>query len=1122
MYTEGVILQITFLQPPADHESLIILVAIVSVQDKVKCYTYQWDEARRLREIDSRPQRHPIPRQLVNPLLLIPLQISPGFALVSEHKLGVCGDIRINEFAQIEDLCDLTKPEREAADDPGNSLGAPLYTSWARPFRHAGFNARGKDTVYLCREDGLIRLAEFHRNSTMVSSSSTPLGHLRISVNTAFTVVDHDLDLYPGGVAADVLLAGGSMSDGGLFMVKARQDPSLQQVLPNWTPIQDFTAVSSQASSSAMDGAVSPDRIFACTGRGRRHGSLCEIRFGIEGQNLASFNLESSVYTHLSLLPVVPDGGVLILASSNQGTDVLYYSDGDMQSSASQPEVSWYSLIDRDSATICAGRAKNGICIQITKSAVRAMFQPDPTASQLIRLEDGHGDLGDMVVTNACIQGRSSSIVLLAQTSNKYLLLHARLIIDGDSLKLRKSTSVLLDEEPTCIELPSLDDHAVALVGTRAGELLVFEQSDTSLSSRATYKFENQDDICESILALPNTRRRHSSCAIICGLRSGSLSILDLSREPGGLHASVRESEQQADNFAAWEVTHRIMVRLGNTAVTVRPHFSNRLAPHEDMPDGAIAMCEKSLYHFFLAENGSVDHDSFRLICMTDQQGIGSPYAVAKDVAQLEPWNRQLLQSDSNDAVFTLFASEIKVLDLKITAGSKVVPCHIHVHGNPSRVVHLKYFNKLVTALTVNGVMDPASCAEQSTDNSRVSIPVLKLVDPDGSEAGNVRLKEEVFDVPVNLPPDLQSFAAVVGKSGTKVTGMSDWPVTAGGKRWHILLVSTFRPPRTESTHKGRVWIFTITSNPSGNPTLEWKRNIDEDEAIYSVAGYDSTSFVYCAGTSLYLQYVHFSGQGMKLVEKASKRLGSVGRSISVKDSVIYVSTSAHSLRAFRISGKDLKDISTDAVSRDSLHHLVLSDLPLVLASHTDGRLIGFLKPSNSATTDEFSTTFEATLPGKIVCLQEAALRPLIRSRRGQCSRPILASTLDGTFYQIDILNNEAYKLLEFIQKLAQRHKEITPQTHEEPSAHAIDSDSQGTTSARERHIDGDIVRRVLTSDLLPGERDCLRELISAPRGGLDTQLLQTLRYLTFAATDALANSDEELLDMVAEFLRTI
>ena len=520
-----------FLQPPTSDQYLLTLLLIVSTRGQLKQHVYRWDSSRDLHEANIGVKVYGLNQELVSPLLLIPLRIPLAFALVCEYKLGVCGDAsEYPHFEQVYDLSNDGEQSDEAADDPGNSLGVPLYTGWARPLRHAAFSKDGNDTVYLCREDGLVRFVEFQNRGSIMKDANTPLGHLRLNVNTAFTVLDHDVDIFPRGSAADVLLVGGHMSNGGLFTFEAHQDAVLRQSIPNWTPTLDFAAASGE---SAGPDIRLPARVYACTGRGRRHGSICEIRHGIAAQEEVSIDLEEVLYGHPWLLPDISNGTLYILASTPQGTSVIPFTEEGISANFDIRAEHWTSFIDKDHPTICATRTSHDVYIQITDSSIRALPGSIQNADACKPLLENHENSS---ITCASIDSNSSSILFTKRVAAEHSLSYSRVLEQGDRLTLQRFEAVSFQDEPTCIHVQSMVGATIVLLGTRAGDLRLYEPLSPTLKYMGCYRFgtAEDEDICETVVVLPKDLQRESTIKIICGLRSGALRVLDYTREDKG------------------------------------------------------------------------------------------------------------------------------------------------------------------------------------------------------------------------------------------------------------------------------------------------------------------------------------------------------------------------------------------------------------------------------------------------------------------------------------------------------------------------------------------------------------------------------------------------------------
>jgi hypothetical protein len=148
--------------------------------------------------------------------------------------------------------------------------------------------------TYTYVEDGMVRFLEISEESEIMVDASMKAGILGCDIDTAFASLDLGLD------RDDLLIAGGDMSDGGLYLFQARQSPEHVQCVPNWAPTIDFITAAvvpdenlvSKRSSSNIDMGLFGDRIFAGAGRGCKHGALVELRFGLQARMGTTIDLE--------------------------------------------------------------------------------------------------------------------------------------------------------------------------------------------------------------------------------------------------------------------------------------------------------------------------------------------------------------------------------------------------------------------------------------------------------------------------------------------------------------------------------------------------------------------------------------------------------------------------------------------------------------------------------------------------------------------------------------------------------------------------------------------------------------------------------------------------------------
>ena len=561
--------------------------------------------------------------------------------------------------------------------------------------------------------------------------------------------------------------------------------------------------------------------------------------------------------------------------------------------------------------------------------------------------------------------------------------------------------------------------------------------------------------------------------------------------------------------------------KLGNTAVDVKHSYSPYSAA-KNLPDGAIIICDESIYHLTSPVGHSIGPDSLRRIWFTDTQGIGICQPALKAAGQLEPWNQRLLEEAYSELCFGLLERELKIFHLNSIGHSRVIPRHIYVGGNPYRVLYLKQFKKLVAALTINKVIDATTQVDQPRDPARLSFSALRFLDPDDPEAGDVQAKEEAFEVPQNLPPDRRFFAATMDSSGERITDMAEWSVAVAEKRWQFLLVSTSKPSRAGSSPKGRIYMYNISIGGNGELALDLKLDFNGNGPVYCVAEYDKSSFVYCSGQSLFRQSFEFSDQVKRLDNNISTELGSNGRNVSVRGSLIYVSTSAHSLRVFKAGPRGFANFFNDSISRNSLNHLVLSGTSLILAADSGANIAGFWQPPESAESDELQTVFEAKLASKVSCLRKATLRAGNDLRSTSHFPPVLASTIDGTFYRIEILEDKAMELLCFLQKLAQRSKTLCPYTQDRVPVLTQAGMLTAPRNPRERHVDGDLLAHILRGHQVSDHVAMLQDLLRMGEEDVDPQVSEIFERLAAVAVEDAGVSTEDLLRSVVEYLRML
>ena len=502
-----------------------MLIVITRSNDKTYMHRYGWDCTTDLNTIKLEDTQ-PLNEAEELPLLLIPFENSPGFMLVFERLITVRGNI----------LADWSSPRRqqqilqsEPPEEPGNCQQRPLWTQWARPVRRKEWKPQG-EVIYLCREDGLVVWLELEGERSSISLPHN-IGRLGINVDTAFASLDNNGSYYirDGTLQSqDFLVAGGDMSEGGLFSLTPRHPAKRQQPIPNWAPVTSLTV------SNGLDfldhyqdptNLTARQRVFASVGKGSRQGGVCEFRYGIPALSSTK-------------IPIKDLGSIGILAMwifvSNDKTTLLltdpersYVLELDVDQFGSIKNVS-----DADSATehhldvgartVAAGNTEKGHIIQITEQSIRV--RTSTTRRPLVR-EIGEG----MMITAASIEGFIPALLIAVRCDDQFSLR----LLSWNELVLDTKIQMSLSFEPSCVLLKVIGNRLYAFVGLLNGTLQIFRVDGGNLDFSFEYRFEGEFAVCDSIGLISKTKEitDEADNLLLCGLRNGTLHIFQLESE---------------------------------------------------------------------------------------------------------------------------------------------------------------------------------------------------------------------------------------------------------------------------------------------------------------------------------------------------------------------------------------------------------------------------------------------------------------------------------------------------------------------------------------------------------------------------------------------------------------
>lgn len=209
LYFPGIIVKMDFLFPSPGDEGHIILLALIVLHGQTRMFIWEWETGSDLKQIKARSQKgHPIEKSRQLPQLLIPLRTNSSFLLICEDSMAVCNDLLAGSPVFI-DFGSFTE-----TDPCHHGLGAPLWTSWARPARFKR-RKRTHEDIYILREDGIIKVLEIN-----ISDGEIGLDHVLGGLGSNCSSAMACLDCWMPDRNGDLIVTGGDSCRGGSYLVR--------------------------------------------------------------------------------------------------------------------------------------------------------------------------------------------------------------------------------------------------------------------------------------------------------------------------------------------------------------------------------------------------------------------------------------------------------------------------------------------------------------------------------------------------------------------------------------------------------------------------------------------------------------------------------------------------------------------------------------------------------------------------------------------------------------------------------------------------------------------------------------------------------------------------------------
>ena len=482
-------------------------------------------------------------------------------------------------------------------------------------------------------------------------------------------------------------------------------------------------------------------------------------------------------------------------------------------------------------------------------------------------------------------------------------------------------------------------------------------------------------------------------------------------------------------------------LQIGNTSVTVSTDCVN--------PDRAILLCDQKLHILRQASEHSSKVDAPLIVnnvYLTDSGDASFQHGQINAIVQCisEPYR---------GSVFSVESSQVYLAKLWPDNEPGMIPRRIRIGGTPKRVKYSPKLDKLIVLYYFTRATQQPTAPDRQYS--------IALVNPDAQ--GLSRTSGEILPEGVEVSSQF--------KPGEITLGVTEWFPQGNSGDHHVLVVHTLLQHATSGQSSGRICLFSISTTGG----LSLKKAVEREAPVHALTTYGSNSLLYSCGNELFLQTLstNSNSSGWKFQDCSKFALFSQVRHISICEPFVYVSTSDKSLLIFKVKEKKLVLHFNDDFARDNLFHLVIPRRSLILTSQTRQMITGLWQPAEAEDTASVKTVFQAALPGSITRFRRIDPLTWKQGSHFESSDIAVASMTDGSLFQLNILDEDAWRLLAFIQMLAFRSPGICPfVNHMDAYRRSLEPSSAKPIFM---HIKGDILRRILERG---GERSLL-EMIS-------------------------------------------
>ncbi|KAG0153221.1 hypothetical protein PDIDSM_5071 [Penicillium digitatum] len=1001
LQVDGDILFMEFLYPKDDNDKRTILLLIVHKLGSTRSIVFEWDEASMPNRMGPTPTSTCLPQQDQLPSMVIPLAKESSFLLITSNSMAM--------YTPDSPSCPMRYPP---IIPDAESSEAGLWTRWARPSRNRMYSQR-YDGVFLCQEKGWIYYLEFGNDGEL--ETQTSLGQLHCDVDTAFDILDM------GHEGGDFIIAAGSQGDGGLFVQEARDHPRCVQRFFNWAPVPDAVVIPSNPSAVFKDNPYECDRLFVCSTSASGNGAITELRYGIEAQIGISAALgELSSIRDMWAVSFGSKDSIYLLASDPLSS-LLLRTTPDMRDGITALEDDTGLDIQQTLAMDCT---PSGVIVRVTEKAVHFFVPTDFTLNSCVE----HDSL--VFVTAAIVDGPSSTVIMTTRT-NKGNFLHVLSIVTSEGCASSLSDHVPpcpLQKEPICISYQNWGGVGLIFLGTSDGTVLSFEiynetgeirQHDDTLIEI----INNSEDVSETIESLAVIKtlsddRIHAF--LFCGLRSGILVPFEINTNILNVHGDPI--------FGFKCLKQRAPQYLGQTSIKIKSY--NKFA---------LFTCGDNFWRVSYAPDGNGSDYFLSRVWITDQN---CPAYFPTRISSFDLVDVREYWSEVLTTYFFCFADG-QLLVCSLEQEAKVVPRRIDIPGNPNKLTYSNHLRSLIVSYSVAQTGNPA----RPLDLSRIAW--VEFVDPD--------TQSPVVSNDMNMVSQGLLPWRPHGVSGEKITCIFDWMPQREGNAYHLIAIGTsVNLPHQPNSRQGRLVLIQASrdANSPGQITCIDKHTQWFKDPVYAMAACED-SLIVVSGKKFFT--VTSRNSQTKWVRNITATLPSPAVAMVVRGSMIYITSSRHSLLVYKIVDGDIQMHGFDPIARDGLSHTLMpgygirSDLPFV--------------STRGGATRAFA---DLDQPGDLVPRPTANLPvSLIKLTRGIKSPDSLTTTetfygfgINGSVYRLLPLDAKEWCLLRLLLNICLRDEVICPSLSRRHRY--LDAISQVESNM---HIDGNVLVRLASRD---------------------------------------------------------